>query len=1536
MSKSNLFSKQVRWARAFSLLTLAGVALSCGASAAVDVVVPGKANPYLAGMPDGSIASGDTAPEESPAQVNGLNLSGSAVLTFSVAGSVSFGGGTPTDTPDGSPGGSHGEENGISGFISRWNTLVGVFLDDSQPDNSNAPASLDFVNGGVPGGLDYSSVSPALKQVFFIGDGITSTGTVQQIVVPEGATRLFLATTDGSGWYNNTGSFSVRVVSSTGTTAVGLPAVTLAVTGSTANGSILHFSGTTESNLAVRVQSSSTPSDEGSWVDLPDDNGAAMTEDANNPGSYSLNSTFYPAGNAVYFRAIASKPHYADSVSAQAGPFVLTRAVLSIAASVVTTSDTNAGTIAHIGDDVTYTLAWQNTGNATARNMKVVATIPTFFHIPQVIFSAKTTKGSKAVTLTTGDTFGLFVGQQLFGPDTPSGGAVITAITGHTSFTMSVPATGSDTFPTTFFYAAGAQQFGLGDLVFNQFGSYVPATSGSSNDAKVSWNVSDLEPGFTQSVNLTVHLASKVQVDRDLSLRKDYTVYGSTFQPPYSATGDSSGAASVSTRIKGPISFTMVPKSNSVAPGKLLTYRCTLANLSSADIKHAAAVVVVPDGMRYDDVYVASATSSVKSVVLVKTGKVPSPTPVLNYPLGGGNPQVVLDLGEIYPRGDKSLRDSIAFDITFQAQWIDSSSVHKISTIDYGATFFDPATFADPTTGKKTTQYGIFSAEFKAAAGTTPESRSSTDFISFIGDTTHEVALSKNDLGIVDVNFAGGVGDQPKLGLLKTVSDLATDTQDDGSGSVDTVQPGDKLTFILGAVNNGNSVAEDVYIQDAMPEHTSYVSKSAKFLTSSSSTKKSKLLVVPDSDGRHLRFEGVTLNPHDAIAIQYTVLVASGTNAPANGTFLDYDSPVDPNTGLKETSSIGSSSTPHTWPGLYVNGPLKVTGTIQFPQPIVSPLLPMPVVTRDVSATANTLTAFYTRLKTKTDPYPDSDVPLTSGTDPTSYVPGMQRFYIHYANTGSVAASGTTFLSFPLPAHTRFYRAGFVDQDKKADKGSFGYHLIETPSNTGVIPPAGANQGFLATSGTVTFFFKKLSANTDGDVMVEVIIGDDAVQQLGSIIGEHDLPVVISDQPPFHIPPLPRHSAQTPMPTFPIATPKSASSFAANLSGGFAAQLTAPEIPSVGILRVAPKVAQANANFDLTWVIFNYGDTDAPSPNFQFIQPNNTTFVQANFTNLYNGTFIVDTSGGVTGPGADLEMFWDKIPAHSAVAVTYTLKSSLAGGTITDATSHVNFGYAGAFYTTPTGIGIAQANAALPPGTNKVHSITGRPLHCFSANSTDVFIVDIGGGNIIAEGTDTVVGQGGGTVLTVPAGRMAVYGSSGTIPVGASTAAFILSHLSDGATLANINTTPALVIVPQGCTFVAPGNSILSAVGSGLISPSGGGIVAQGGGNIVAQGGGNIVAQGGGNIVAQGGGNIVAQGGGNLTPPVAQIVAQGGGNIVAQGAGNIVAQGAGNIVAQGGGNLLGSTHGSNALISTANGGIVAQGAGNIVAQGGGN
>lgn len=171
------------------------------------VNVAGNSNPFLAGAPNGATALGDSAPAESPT----LALTGfdtTQALTFSAIGGFNFGGGAPAASADGDGGSGNMSAAilGISGPTGiRFNALVGVFLDDSVPSGM-APAQLNS-------GLSFATLSPDLRQIFWIGDGLTGTGSgdVQQFFAPTGATRLFLGASDGFGWSNNSGVSQVTI-----------------------------------------------------------------------------------------------------------------------------------------------------------------------------------------------------------------------------------------------------------------------------------------------------------------------------------------------------------------------------------------------------------------------------------------------------------------------------------------------------------------------------------------------------------------------------------------------------------------------------------------------------------------------------------------------------------------------------------------------------------------------------------------------------------------------------------------------------------------------------------------------------------------------------------------------------------------------------------------------------------------------------------------------------------------------------------------------------------------------------------------------------------------------------------------------------------------------------------------------------------------------------------------------------------------------------------------------------------------------------
>lgn len=198
----------------------AATLLTCGLAATVNagpiVVVAGTDNPWLAGMPDGSAAVFfDLAPFNSAEQVP-LAFSAGQVFTFAVSGQTDHcdaGGcgfaGADGDEFEGVWGKTAGAENGISNLISPIDALVGVFLGPGQPDLTVAPATLDF---STPASRDFDSLSPLLKQAFFIGDGLRNDGTTaQKFFAPAGATRLYLGLMDGFDNWNNAGALEVEV-----------------------------------------------------------------------------------------------------------------------------------------------------------------------------------------------------------------------------------------------------------------------------------------------------------------------------------------------------------------------------------------------------------------------------------------------------------------------------------------------------------------------------------------------------------------------------------------------------------------------------------------------------------------------------------------------------------------------------------------------------------------------------------------------------------------------------------------------------------------------------------------------------------------------------------------------------------------------------------------------------------------------------------------------------------------------------------------------------------------------------------------------------------------------------------------------------------------------------------------------------------------------------------------------------------------------------------------------------------------------------
>ena len=190
----------------------------------VNQSIAGTANPFLSGMPVGTVASlnnphnnpdyaGTPAnPRQSPLAVPLTVREGQTMNFDSIDGTVRHDPNLSYYSPDGQVSdvghNTAGSEHGIADMNCPIDALVGVFLSDEQPDRTLTPATTDF---STAASRDFQSLHPQLKQMFFIGDGVDSHGNPQNFIAPPGATRLFLATWDFYEWNNNAGTRNVKI-----------------------------------------------------------------------------------------------------------------------------------------------------------------------------------------------------------------------------------------------------------------------------------------------------------------------------------------------------------------------------------------------------------------------------------------------------------------------------------------------------------------------------------------------------------------------------------------------------------------------------------------------------------------------------------------------------------------------------------------------------------------------------------------------------------------------------------------------------------------------------------------------------------------------------------------------------------------------------------------------------------------------------------------------------------------------------------------------------------------------------------------------------------------------------------------------------------------------------------------------------------------------------------------------------------------------------------------------------------------------------
>jgi Flp pilus assembly protein TadG len=223
---------------------ISATAIASMSSTSSQIQPPAAGNLWLSGMPDNTQFqnarpdnptvwdnSGTSSnPKQRPLQITlaSMGLGPGASLSFEgVTGTASYNNqqlDTTTNAADGDPnyvvanGAAPAASlpstsaNGISNVRAPIGAVMGVFMSDADPTTSAAPPNLDF---GTDTSRDYTSISPQLKQVFFIGDGKRDNGEAQSIVVPAGATRVFFGMMDAWQWNDNVGNFQTNLYTTT-------------------------------------------------------------------------------------------------------------------------------------------------------------------------------------------------------------------------------------------------------------------------------------------------------------------------------------------------------------------------------------------------------------------------------------------------------------------------------------------------------------------------------------------------------------------------------------------------------------------------------------------------------------------------------------------------------------------------------------------------------------------------------------------------------------------------------------------------------------------------------------------------------------------------------------------------------------------------------------------------------------------------------------------------------------------------------------------------------------------------------------------------------------------------------------------------------------------------------------------------------------------------------------------------------------------------------------------------------------------------
>jgi hypothetical protein len=175
------------------------------------ITIPATSDIFSSGEATADATRGGTLPVEInlPAETNRV------IYFYDLTGSVMAGSlGWPEVGPDGGTNNAFGPRptnianaSGISGMQDpQFEFLAGVVLNDTTPVEGTEPSPLNFNTIGN----NFTQITTQLQQSFFIGDGLTGTGSGQEqaFYIPDSATRLYLGFLDAYDFQGTPGEYS--------------------------------------------------------------------------------------------------------------------------------------------------------------------------------------------------------------------------------------------------------------------------------------------------------------------------------------------------------------------------------------------------------------------------------------------------------------------------------------------------------------------------------------------------------------------------------------------------------------------------------------------------------------------------------------------------------------------------------------------------------------------------------------------------------------------------------------------------------------------------------------------------------------------------------------------------------------------------------------------------------------------------------------------------------------------------------------------------------------------------------------------------------------------------------------------------------------------------------------------------------------------------------------------------------------------------------------------------------------------------------